>query len=263
MFVRKNSFLFVPLIFLLLAVFLLPPQKTVHLKSNILLFFRTPLALIYRMQLSAGNAKKIFTFYSEYSAMQAEINNLKFKNNRLKEIELENARFRNILDLKEKSEHDYEVCMVIGKEPTNWLNSLIINKGRSEGIYINQPVMTFSGLVGKVIEVGNNTAKVLLISDVNSRVVVFVQRTRIEGMLEGVGKGLCRLKYLPVNADVELGDMVVSAGLGGVYPKGLVIGRIESVKIERGGIYKSCIVKPESSLSGLEEVLCLKLNSGQ
>ena len=82
-----------------------------------------------------------------------------------------------------------------------------------------------------------------------------------EGMLEGIGRGLCRLKYLPVDTDIKLGDQIISAGLGGVYPKGLVVGFVESVRLERGGIYKSCIVKPAVSLRSLEEVLCLELDS--
>jgi rod shape-determining protein MreC len=260
---QKKPLLFIPLIILLFAVLVIPPQKSVDLKNSLLIILKTPLSLIYRMQLSAVNAGKIFTFYSEYKTMQAKINQLEFENNRLKELKFENQRLLKLLELTQSGSYEYIVSRVIGKEPTNWLNTLIIDKGTKEGIFINQPVMNFSGLIGKIIEVSDKTAKVLLISDVNSRVVVLVRRTRLEGMLEGIGKGLCRLKYLPVDSDVQLGETVVSAGLGGVYPKGLVIGKIESIKIERGGIYKSCIVKPASTLSGLEEVLCLKSNSDQ
>ncbi len=195
--------------------------------------------------------------------MQAQIKKLKFQVNRFTELDIENKRLLKILNLQENSSHKFIVSRVIGKEPTNWLNSLIIDKGSKQGIYINQPVINFFGLIGKVIEINSRSAKVLLISDVNSRVVALLQRTRAEGMLEGIGRGLCRLKYLAVDSDVKLGDVVISAGLGGVYPKGLVIGKIESIKIERGGIYKSCIVKPLSALSGLEEVLCIELDLGQ
>lgn len=254
---QKKPLLFIPLIILLFAILIIPPQKTVHFKSSLLLILRTPLSLIYRLQLSTINAKKIFTFYSEYKAMQTQLNELSFQTNRLTELEFENQRLHKILELKDAGENKFIVSRVIGKEPTNWLNSLIIDKGSLDGLYINQPVMNFSGLIGKIIEVNPRSAKVLLISDVNSRVVVLLQSTRVEGMLEGIGKGLCRIKYLTVDSEVKLGDIVVTAGLGGVYPKGLVVGKIESIKIERGGIYKSCIVKPLSTLSGLEEVLCI------
>ena len=260
---QKKPLIFIPLIVLFLFIILIPPHKSVYLKSGFLPFFKYPLSVFYHINLSVFHAKKIFSFYSEYSSMKKEIKELKFKLNQVEEAEHENARLRKILDLKEKGLYDFAVAQIIAKEPTNWLNSFIINKGQKHGIGINQPVMSFSNLVGKIIEVGDGTAKVLLISDANSRVVALIQRTRAEGVLEGMGNGLCRLKYLPVNADVKLGDEVVSAGVGGVYPKGLIIGNIESIRIERGGIYKSGIVKPAAALSCLEEVLCLKLNLKQ
>ena len=186
---------------------------------------------------------------------------MKYELNEFKEISLENQRLRKMLDIKERGEFDFIAAGVIGKDPTNWLNSLIIDKGSDAGIRINMPVMSLSGLIGKVIECGPRMSKILLISDVNSRVVVLLQRTRQEGMLEGAEQGLCRLKYLPIDADVELGDTVISAGVGGVYPKGVIIGKVESVKVERGGLYKSCIVKPSADLNGIEEVLCIKSDS--
>lgn len=263
MFKQQKRQLVASLLIALFLFILIPSHKSVHLKSGLLPFFKYPLSVFYHINSSFFHAKKIFTFYSEYLAIKKENDELKFKLNEVKEAEHENVRLRKILDLKAKVPYDFLAAQIIAKEPTNWLNSLIIDKGQKSGIAINQPVMSFSSLIGKIIEVGGSTAKVLLISDANSRVVVLIQRTRVEGMLEGIGNGLCRLKYMPVNSDVKLGDKVVSAGVGGVYPKGLIIGNIESIRIERGGIYKSGIVKPAASLSGLEEVLCLKSNLKQ
>jgi len=260
-FKEKKPLLFIPLLALFVFIFILPQQNLVPLKGRIISFFKSPLKVSYRIYLSILNARKIFTFYSEYNQMKLEIGQLKYALNRSREFNLENQRLRQILEIKEADTFGFIAARVIGKEPTNWLNSLIIDKGSTSGIFVNQPIMQLNGLIGKIIETGSDTAKVLLISDVNSRVVVLVQRTRQDGMLEGIGDGLCRLKYLPVDADVKLGDVIISAGVGGVYPKGLLIGNVESVKIERGGIYKSCIIKPASRLSGLEEVLCLKSNS--
>lgn len=262
MFEKKNLLLFIPLIIILLIILIFPPHKLVNIKNAGFVFFKGPLSVTYRLYISIQQAKRIFVLYREYTQTKKELEKLKFKVNEFEEQRLENDRLKKILILKRKTDYNFIVAQVIGKEPTNWLNVLIIDKGAKGGIAINQPVMTLSGLVGKVIEIAPSAAKVLLISDVNSRVVALVQRTRQEGMLEGIGKGLCRLKYLPVDADIKLGDIVISAGVGGVYPKGLVLGKIESVRIERGGIYKSCIVKPSCSLTGLEEVLCLKSNSG-
>lgn len=252
-----------PVFLLLLIVSVIPPQKLINLKTNFSLFFRGPLRLSYQVYLCARNSKKIFSFYRELQRLSEENKNLLFEANRLKEVELENSRLRKILDLKSALEYKFIAAKVIGKEPTNWLDSLIIDKGVTDGIYINQPVMNFAGIIGKIIEADKGTAKILLISDINSRVVVKIQRARQEGMLEGLGRGMCRLKYLPLDAEVEIGDVVVSAGMGGVYPKGLVVGKVESVRIEQGESYKSCIIRPEAPLSDIEEALCLKSDSGQ
>ncbi|MCP4650056.1 MAG: rod shape-determining protein MreC [PVC group bacterium] len=258
MFKQKKPLLIIPVVIVFFLIFIIPSHKSVHLKSSFLWLFKTPLALMNKISLVLSNSSDVLGSFSKYKKTKKELEFLQFKQTQLEEMRLENERLRNMLELKEKKEHDFVIAQVIGKEPTNWLNSIIINKGHSQGIMINQPVMTFAGLVGKVIELSSAEAKVLLISDVNSRVIVLVQRTRDEGILEGIGRGLCRLKYLPVESNVKLGDIVISAGVGGVYPKGLLIGKIESIKIERGGIYKNCIVKPSASLSGLEEILCLK-----
>lgn len=255
---RRKTLLVIPLILVLLIVLIIPPHSLVHLKSSFFIFFRQPLSFFYKVYINLQNLTKIIHIFSEYEQLETEKQKLTFQLNQLKEQMYENKRLHEVLELSEQEPYDFTVAQVVGKEPTNWLNSLVINKGKAEGININQPVMNFSGLIGKVIEIAPHSAKVLLISDVNSRVVVLVQRTRQEGILEGIGRGLCRLKYLSLDAEVELGDVVISAGVGGVYPKGLVIGRIQSIRTERGGLYKSCIVKPLSSLSGLEEVLCLK-----
>lgn len=261
MFGRKEPLLFIPVILILFIVFIVPPYKLVPLKSNFLSLSKGPLFIFYRTYLVFFDLVEIVSFYPDYKKMQKEMGILRFKMNQLREQRIENIRLRKILRLKEKETFNFVSAQVIGKEPSNWFNCLIINKGSNEGICINQPVMTFFGLIGKVIEVTPEVAKVLLISDVNSRVVAQVQRTREEGILEGIGRGLCQLKYLNADAQVKVGDVVITAGVGGVYPKGLIIGKISSIRDERGGMYKNCTVKPEKSLFGLEEVLCLEVDS--
>ncbi|MBU0634926.1 MAG: rod shape-determining protein MreC [Candidatus Omnitrophica bacterium] len=263
MFKIRKILLLLPVFLLLLIVLIIPPQKLIHLKSNFSIIFRGPLRIAYQVYLYAKNSKKIFSLYSEFQRLSEENQSLLFEVNQLKEMELENLRLYKIVDFKSVLEYKFVAAKVIGKEPSNWLDSLIIDRGITDGIYLNQPVMNFAGVIGKIIEVDTETAKVLLISDINSRVVVKIQRTRQEGMLEGLGRGLCRLKYLPPDAELKTGDVVVTTGMGGVYPKGLVVGKVEGVRIKQGESYKSCIIRPEVPLSDIEEVLCLKSDSGQ
>ncbi|MFH1459102.1 MAG: rod shape-determining protein MreC [Candidatus Omnitrophota bacterium] len=263
MFRQKKIHSIIPLVFIFIVIFIVSPHKLVHLKSHFLSLIKIPLNFSMRTYFTFLNANRIFTIYADFKENEKELKNLKFQLNNFNELKLENERLRKLLELKQNFEFAFQPAQVIGKEPTNWLDSLIINKGTNHNIFINQPIMDASGLIGKIIEVGNDWAKVLLISDLNSRVVVLVQRTREEGMLEGIGRGMCRLKYLPLDADVKLNDIVISAGVGGVYPKGLLVGRVESIRLQRGGIYKSCIIKPAVKLSQVEEVLCLKSDLNQ
>ncbi len=257
---NKPSFAVLALVLTAVIVLSIPPFRLLFLKRILLPVFHLPLTLVHSVSGLKNNVPNLFFMLRDYNSLKEELDRLKFELNRTEEFRLENERLLKLLELNKIDAPEFTAARVIGKEPSNWLGSLIINRGRKHGLEINQPVMTYSGIIGKIIEVTPRSAKVLLISDVNSRVVVLVQRSRVDGILEGIGKGVCRLKYLPLESDVQLGDRVVTAGMGGVYPKGLVIGTIESIRVERGGIYKSCIVKPTADFKGLEEVLCI--NSG-
>ncbi|MCM8813937.1 MAG: rod shape-determining protein MreC [Candidatus Omnitrophica bacterium] len=257
-FSRRNWLQFIPLFLVAAGLFLIPPEQSVYFKRYLLHALKFPLTIfnaIHNRVMSIGAAAE---FFREYGRYQRERDKLLGAANAAEEQRQENIRLRELLELKEKTDMSFTVCRVIGREPTNWLSCIILDKGRNAGIELNQPVLKYAGLAGKVIEVFPESAKVLLISDVNSRVVAIVQRTRQEGLLEGMGGGMCRLKYLSLDAEIELGDAVVTAGGGGVYPKGLLVGHIESVRVDRGGLYKSCIVRPSAALRSLEEVLCLK-----
>ncbi|RKY33892.1 MAG: hypothetical protein DRP78_07130, partial [Candidatus Omnitrophota bacterium] len=181
MFKQKKLRFLIPLICIFLIIVVVPPYKLVHLKSKLGGVFNYPLSFVYRTYISILNTKKIFKFYFESEKIQQENKRLKFELNQLLEQRLENERLHKILELKERRAYNFIAADVIGKEPTNWLNTLIIDKGENSGIAVNQPIMQLAGIVGKVIEVSAQTAKVILISDVNSRVRVLMQKTRQEG----------------------------------------------------------------------------------
>ena len=123
------------------------------------------------------------------------------------------------------------------------------------GIQPNMVVVTEAGLVGKVVEVGNFTSKVLLINDTTSSVASLIQRSREQGVTSGTITGGCIMHFLPANSDAQVSDIVITSGLGEVYPKGLVIGKVVKVYKDPGGLSKICQVKPAVNLSTLEEVL--------
>jgi rod shape-determining protein MreC len=121
----------------------------------------------------------------------------------------------------------------------------------------NQPVLAPDGLVGRVVEVTPTSARVQLLTDPVNAVGGLIQRTRVTGIVSGnLGAGT-RIRYLPLMADVVVGDEVVTSGMGGVFPKGIPIGRITAVDRRSGALFQEATLQPSVDLSRLEEVLIL------
>lgn len=169
----------------------------------------------------------------------------------------ENARLRNLLDFRKIIPYTSMPAQVIGRDPSNWSNSMIIDKGSANGIKQNMAVMSTRGIVGRIVEIGKYSSKVLLITDPNLKVGVLIRRNRQGGVMIGRPGDRCKIIYIALDSDAKAGDKVITAGFGGVFPKGILVGEIEKVGKEEGRLYKYAIVKPSQDLSKLEEVLCI------
>lgn len=178
--------------------------------------------------------------------------------NGLREKALENERLVKLLDFKRKEEYDVIPARVIGREPSSWFESVFIDRGTAHGVTADMPVVTSQGLAGKIVEASGGVSKVLLIMDKNSKVGAMVQNSRDYGILEGTSSSICRLNYLSRNAVAGVNDQVISSGLGAVYPKGLVIGKVIKSGADTYGLYKYAEVVPACDFSKLEEVLVLR-----
>jgi len=179
------------------------------------------------------------------------------------ELANENERLKALMDFKDDNP-DLTVygARVIGKSPGNWFNTLTIDRGSEDGVAVDMAVVTDNGLVGRVIEVGGGWAKVLSIIDSQSAVSAIAQRSRDNGTLQGDttlydGKGLCRMVYLPQDATVREGDIVITSGLGDIFPKGLPIGIIVGVANEPFAVYRTALIQPGVDFEHLEEVLVI------
>ena len=170
----------------------------------------------------------------------------------------ENNRLKDLLGFKKAIPFSTVAAQVIGRDPTNWSNSLIIDKGAAQGVVAGRAVLSTRGLVGRVLEVGRYSGRVLLITDPNSRVGVLIQRNRQGGILVGRPDGTCKMIYIALDSDVRKGDRALTAGYGTTFPKGILVGEVASVGKEPGRLYKYAIVKPSQDLSELEEVLCIR-----
>jgi len=174
-----------------------------------------------------------------------------------KVINDDNVRLRNLIDFRNLIPYASIPAQVIGRDPSNWSNSLIIDKGSSSGVKTNMAVISTRGLVGRIVEAGKLSSKALLITDPNLKVGVLIRRNRQGGILTGRPGGRCKIIYISLDSDVRPGDKVMTAGFGSVFPKGILIGEIEKVGREEGRLYKYAILKPSQDLSMLEEVLCI------
>ena len=169
----------------------------------------------------------------------------------------ENARLRNLLDFAKIIPYNGIPAQVIGRDPSNWSNSLIIDKGSLKGIKQNMAVISTSGLVGRVCEAGKYSSKVLLITDPDLKVGVMVRRDRQGGIMIGMPGGRCKVIYISLDSDAKAQDKIITAGFGSIFPKGILVGEIEKVGRDEGSLYKYAIVRPSQDLSKLEEVLCI------
>lgn len=188
-----------------------------------------------------------------------EVRNLRDENRQLKEQTLENQRLRELLIFRPKIPYQTVGAQVIGRSVNNWFAFITIDKGAQDGLSKGMSVVTINGLVGQINGVTEHTSRVLLILDQNSAVSGLIQETRENGIVEGGAKsnGLLVMTGLPRDAKVKQGDHVLSSGLGGIFPKGLYLGRVAKVEAEPYGISKRAVVTPGENFNALEEVLVI------
>lgn len=175
----------------------------------------------------------------------------------LEEYKLENTRLNKLLDIKNAYNLKSTAARVIGSQLDAWERIIVIDKGSNSGIGLNMAVMDAFGLMGQVIEVGPTSAKVRLINDEHSGVSAIIQSTRVPGVVVGNVDGSLTLNYIPTTEQVNEGDMVVTSGMGGIFPKGIVIGRVKSVQKDSAALYANITVEPISKHFNPEEVLII------
>ncbi len=200
-------------------------------------------------------------FPRESRELRQEIANLGAEVERSRQLEREVAELRELLGFTERFQSRRSLSRalgaeVIGRDSSSWYRTVLIDKGHAHGTRVDSPVLTHEGLVGRVTRTSRSSSQVMLILDEQSGVGALVERSRAVGVVRGMGKGLCEMAYLSPRADIKVDDSIVSSGLGGVYPKGLRIGKITSVT--RDGYMQKATVEPWVDFSRLEKVLVLE-----
>lgn len=184
---------------------------------------------------------------------------LQEKQDRVREAE----RLRSLLAMKPALPLDSIAAEVVSREGVPWFRSVMVNQGSRAGVRVNAAVVTPQGVVGRVVAVGGQAARVQLLLDRDCSAGVLIHRSRISGVVQGQagfadqGTSALLMKYVGALADVVVGDQVVTSGLDGIYPKGLIVGHVRSVATP-SGLFKDVLVTPAAAFDRMEEVLILR-----
>ncbi len=193
----------------------------------------------------------------ENTQLRTTVATLKMENSRYRELLTTHERLRELLQFKQTTSRPVLAAQVVGLDPSGWFKSVIINKGKKSGLNVNMPVVDANGIIGKIVSLSPNYAKVLLIIDQNSAVDCLVQRSRDRGMVKGLSSEICKLNYVVKSSDVETGDIVITSGLGGIFPKGIPVGEVMQIEDFSGKLFKDIEIRPAVNFSKLEEVLVI------
>ena len=204
----------------------------------------------------------IKTAAGDMTASSKTLSELKRENAQLtaKVAELSEAqktaeRLQGLVELKSNYNLQSVASRIIGSTGDAWSQTVTIDKGSTSGFEIGMPVCSSGGVVGQIIEVSATTSTVRLITDERSGISAMIQSTRAQGMLQGQADGSLRLSYVSADADVAVGDIVITSGLGGSFPKGLPLGTVSSIEKANNAVYYTIVVRSLSSAENNEEVL--------
>jgi rod shape-determining protein MreC len=252
----------------LLAAFLLITAQVRHDRA-VVVFVRQAVLFTFSpfiklTSLTVGGVSHVWREYvglrnlrQENLRLQSETDELRRRIAYLEEQVLETQRLQGLLAMRETWRAEFVTARVVGKDATNWFKTILIDRGSRAGLRRNLPVVAPAGLVGRVVEVTPSTAKVQLVTDPVSASGALMQRTRVTGIAIGNLDSGLRVRYLPLLADVVVGDNVVTSGMGGVFPRGIPVGRVTAVERKGGALFQEAVLEPAVDLGRLEEVLVL------
>jgi rod shape-determining protein MreC len=194
----------------------------------------------------------------ENEELRERMSELEQKVTDYQEAYVENLRLRRLLDFKTTTNAEAIASQVVLHDLTGWFQTLIVDKGFHDQVAPDMAVVNDEGVVGRVMDVSDRYSRVLLITDPGSAVDAMIQRNRVRGILSGKDANGCVLKYVRGNVDVHVGDLVISSGKDGVFPKGLRLGVVHGIFKDPVDLFQKIEVRPLVRLNALEEVLIIK-----
>lgn len=263
---RKYSLLIFIILLLLFAIVLMSlrakQRKGVEYVDALLMEFCSPFQkastlVIKTVQGTFQQYVFLVNLEKENKVLKKRIAELQEENHRIREMKLANERLRQLLSFREKNFSSMIGAEVIGQDPSSWFKSITIDKGERDGVKKGMAVISPAGVIGQILKTAPDYATVLLITDYNSAIDSIVERTRAKAIVAGEGENRCQLKYLRRADEVALGDVVVTSGLGGNFPKGLMVGEIKKVDKKGHGVFQFAELVPSVDMTQLEEVFVI------
>jgi rod shape-determining protein MreC len=269
MFLRKYQVPISSCICVFLSIYILTAAARGYLRSDpigpALLWVLRPFQLM--AQTASGWMKDMQESYltlqgykAEIERLQQKIVDLEMERNRLLEAEATNRRLQRLLEFRSQVPTGGITASIIAASASPWFKSCLLDKGSADDIRKGMAVVTPLGALGRVIDVTPRSAKVLLVTDPNSGVDVVVQRTRARGIVSGSLENGPIMKYVKHSEDVQVGDRLVTSGLDGTFPKGMMVATVISVSKQTVGLFQQISVLPAVTLDRTEQVLVV---SGQ
>jgi rod shape-determining protein MreC len=266
---QRAPWWFAGLLVLQLALMAYDARDSVTKQRMIRVWAQALVSPFQRATSSVGNAgSSLFQYIgnlrnaaAENAELRQRVEQMEAELSQLRADHDENERLRALLGFKEKSEYKSVTASVIARDPSVWFNTVTINRGSSDGIELNMPVVTPGGIVGRVVALSPWTAQVLLITEEHSGVGAVIGQlgqSNALGSVKGLGNnGLLEMKFVPGLEEVNPGDYVVTTGQDGIYPAGLNVGEVVEVKKGTATTPHTIYLKPGARLNALEEVAVL------
>ena len=271
-FLRKNQILLSSCFCLLLSLYILTAAARGQLKNDpigpLLLWIMRPLQIAAEtttdwIEEFQNNYSMLKGYRAENEKLRNRIQELEAEKNQLLEAGATNQRLQELLEFRSHLPSGTVTASIIAHSGSSWFKSCLLDKGSADGVRKGMAVVTPLGAVGQVVAVTARTAKVLLIADPNNGVDVLVQRTRARGIVSGSLDNGTILKYVKRSEDIQEGDRLVTSGLDGIFPKGIVVGSVTKVRKQTLGLFQHIEVMPAVNLARTEEVLVVNGGSSQ
>jgi len=194
-------------------------------------------------------------FKLENERLHKRIQTLEVERQKLLEAEATHRKLQQLLDFRAQLPTKALTASIIADSASSWFQGCVLDKGSADGVHKDMAVVTPLGVVGKVVSTSTRSAKVILLTDANSGIDVLIQRTRSRGIVSGSLENGLVLKYMKRSEDIQVGDRLITSGLDGVFPKGLMVGTVTKVNKQNLGLFQFVEVLPAVQPSRVEAVL--------